>query len=93
MNIKCDQPGCDFVAHHHTPYVKCIIARHKSIKHGIKGTSAAARSAQKKKAQREVLGIPGTEAPAPEQVVPNFCPNCGCSIKTIMVAMNLRRRS
>ena len=93
--IKCDVPGWDFVARHEGPYVKCIIGRHKSMRHGIRGKMF--KYSKQGKFEAGVVanhGIVATEpAPEPEPVnIPNFCPNCGCSIQAIMAAMNLRRR-
>lgn len=90
--IKCDQPGCDFVAKHDTDYVHCIIGRHKSVKHGIRGKMFKYTKSGKAEA---ATGISQSPQPVPEVEainIPNFCPNCGCSISAIMAAMNLRRK-
>jgi hypothetical protein len=91
-SIKCDQPGCEFVAkHHRATYCNCIIARHKSIIHGIKGKSY--KYSKKGVAERESGKSQPEAMPVAEPLnIPNFCPNCGCSISAIMAAMNLRRR-
>jgi hypothetical protein len=89
--IKCDQPGCDFVAKHDTDYVHCIIGRHKSMRHGIRGKMF--KYTKSGKAELAVSGKDLVPEPQPEPVnIPNFCPNCGCSITAIMAAMNLRRK-
>ncbi len=88
--IKCDQPGCDFVARHDTDYVHCIIGRHKSMKHGIRGKMFKYSKAGRAEAQPEKSPVVVHEAEAIN--IPNFCPNCACDLRSVMAAMNLRRR-
>ncbi len=92
--IKCDQPGCDFVAKHKTDYVDCIIGRHKSMIHGIRGKMFKYSKQGRKEAQSEARksGVQPAQEPEPQVNIPNFCPNCGCSMAAVTAAMNLRRR-
>ncbi len=90
--IKCDHPGCEFVAKHETHYVNCIIARHKSMKHGVRGKLFKYTKAGKAEAEARKSEV---QPAAPTQEVamniPNYCPNCGCSMRAVTAAMNLRR--
>lgn len=89
--IKCDQPGCDFVARHDTSYVKCIIARHRSIKHGIRGKLFKYSKAGKAEAARNSEASTPQRSVAESVKTPNFCPNCGCNLRAVTAALNLRR--
>ena len=93
--IKCDVKGCDFVAEHKSPtYVRCIIGRHKSIIHHIRGKLYA--YAKGLEAKRQLAEGRNSEVQTkPEQPLyqVNLCPNCGCPINAVRVAMGLRRRS
>ena len=92
--IKCDVKGCDFVAEHKSPtYVRCIIGRHKSIIHHIRGKLYAYAKGLEAKKQLSEGRNSEVQETAPEPVnIPNFCPNCGCSMAAVTAAMNLRRR-
>lgn len=88
MQVKCDIKGCDYVANHVKPnYAKAMVGRHKNYVHGIKGKGYVPKV---KSAAGLVVNSPTEPEPA---VIPNYCPNCGCGIRAIMVAMNLRRKS
>ncbi len=98
--IKCDQPGCTFVAEHDSSnYVRCIIGRHKSIIHKIRGKMYAyqknleARNKLKQVVKQVVNSQPESATPAePEAMnIPNFCPNCGCNLRAVTAALNMRR--
>ncbi len=88
--IKCDVPGCDFVAKHETGYVKCILGCHKSRAHGIRGKLWKYSKAGKK--EQPSTSQPGNSPVEQETInIPNFCPNCGLSIRHVTAAMNMRR--
>jgi len=83
-SIKCDQPGCDYVAtHKRSSYAKCLIGIHKRKRHGIKGKTYVP------KAKR--IPVTGNSTLAAPLATPNFCPNCGCHLRAVTAAMNLRR--
>jgi len=93
-SIKCDVEGCKYTATHIRPgYAKCMIGRHKSMAHGIRGKLWKYSVA----GQRELSGNSPVEAsPIPPKVMtintPNYCPNCGCNLRAVTVAMNLKGR-
>ena len=93
-SVVCDQPGCDFTYTHLNPKVaNRVLGNHKRRQHGIIGKSTSAQWKAKNDGKTVAArnSEPLSEAPAP-LVVPNYCPNCGCSIRTVMAAMNLRAK-
>lgn len=94
FEAPCPEPGCKYVAQHHKKnYVNAVLGKHRVKEHGW--VSPAAKYYKKRTPSRE----PEVEAaPQPRQqpipeVAPNFCPNCGCNLRVITAALNLRRRS
>jgi len=87
----CQVKGCGFIAEHAKQgYANAILGKHKSKVHGI--VSPAAK--YYKGASRKSETVSQTN-PQPQEVTqqsPNFCPNCGCGLRAVMVAMNLKAR-
>lgn len=93
MRAVCDVKGCDYVANHaRQAYANAMLGRHKRFTHGIAGKSPAALSSARKAATRNSELLQPAE-PQLEVRVPNFCPECGCNIRAVTAALNLRRKS
>ena len=101
---KCPHAGCDFkVSAQRLITVRAMIGKHRKKVHGYQSPGQKYYKAHMKKlkAEREGgLGIspvetqqaePPQKQREPEQA-PNFCPNCGCHLRAITAALNLRRR-
>lgn len=95
---KCDQKGCTYSATHiKASYAKAMVGRHKHAVHGIPGAHYKRKDGLPRQPRKPV---PVGNSPAENQTqpdsqpltIPNFCPNCGCGIRAIMVAMNLRNK-
>lgn len=84
--LKCPIAGCTHtVTHKRAGYAAALLGMHKRKVHGIRGGYI-------KKADRE--GIPSKpQAESVSAVFPNHCPMCGCELRAIVVALNLRRKS
>lgn len=95
-HIKCDVKGCDYTASHATDYVKAMIGIHKAKIHGIEGKTAKYRKNYKPRNPEDVAETSEvqTKRPytrkAPTQLV-KFCPECGCDLHVVAVALNLRK--
>ena len=81
--LKCNIDGCTYEASHkRAGYAAAMLGRHRKLKHGIAGNS---KPQPKPKPQAETAPM------TPEKVTPNFCPNCGCNLRVVTAALNLRR--
>lgn len=85
----CPEKGCDYVGEHRTQaYANVMLGRHKAKVHGIRSLHQIKYGTPKTPRKSEVLT---REVPETQQI-PNFCPNCGCGLRAVTVAMNLRRK-
>lgn len=98
MKAKCPVAGCDFVAEHPTQnYANVLLGKHKAKVHGIRSAHQIRYGGSKhepkvvRKSEVPLFDQPHTPAVEP-QVLPNFCPNCGCSMRAVTAALNLRTK-
>jgi len=89
MKVKC--PDCDFVAVHPTNYAKALLGRHRAKEHGYVSPTAKYRKAEKPRTS-EVSQPKVIDSSVEPTRTPNFCPDCGCNLRAVTAALNLRRK-
>ena len=93
MKFKCDHKGCDFVAEHPTIYAKALLGRHKAKEHGYISPTAKYNKPKQPRDSESSESAPAVRPynrkPANQTV--KFCPECGCDLHVVAVALRLRR--
>ena len=94
--IKCTEKGCgEIIQHASKGYAAALMGKHRAKHHGYVSPASKYYKGYTKRLKEKEASVksPVPEPPVVEAInLPNFCPNCGCSMSAIMAAMNLRRR-
>ena len=103
---KCPHKGCDFsVTAPKLITVRAIIGKHRKKVHGYQSPGQKYYKAHMKKLHlRRAHMVAAGNSPVEEvetsrqvstepTVTASFCPNCGCNLRAITAALNLRRRA
>lgn len=97
---RCPHKGCNFsVTQPKLITVRAMIGKHRKKVHGYQSPGQKYYKNYQARLKRERAGnspvAEPTETRLPIELVksPSFCPECGCNLRAITAALNLRRRA